>query len=245
MTILRCPAKINLFLAIKDRDSSGYHEIDTIFARANNLADLIHIEEASELTFECQEIPGENNLLMQAIRLLEKETNKTFTYKIRLEKKIPLMSGLGGGSSNAAAIMLYLNEHEGLDLPHNMLMELAAEIGMDIPFFISGNQVARGTHYGEVLAVLPELPKNLQLTIHAGKQNSTKEAFQKWDESGKKSTANPEALIAAIKKQDAQSIIENLHNDFEIIYGQASFSEQHHAFLLSGSGGAYVSFDVI
>jgi 4-diphosphocytidyl-2-C-methyl-D-erythritol kinase len=234
MTKLACSAKVNLFLAIRDRDSSGYHEIETILVRTPELQDFIHIEKATAPSFECDSLPAEGNTVLKVIKILEQETSRTFSYKIRLEKNIPPMSGLGGGSSDAAAIMLYLNEHEGLDLPHKRLMELAALVGMDVPFFISGHQVAFATHYGEIITPLPNLPENLQIEIHqTGKEVSTKTAYENWDASGKKSTASSKKIIQALENQDPNAIIANLHNDFQSTrpFGDGT--------ILTGSGGAF------
>ncbi len=238
MTIsIFCPAKVNLYLAILGRDSSGYHEIDTVFARYDALQDQIDIEPADSLRIEFVQnnnletpasggIEPENNTVVKALHLLEAKTQRTFAYKIRVIKKIPLKSGLAGGSSDAASLLLYLNDHESLGLTPEELAELGAQIGMDVPFFLSGYDVARGTHYGEIITQLPSLPKNLSIEIgFTGIEVSTKEAFAEWDRRGLESKA-PEW-----KSTDT------LHNDFEQIFPDLSFKTP--TTVLSGSGGAY------
>lgn len=227
MVQISAPAKVNLFLAILSKDESGYHLLDTVFARVPELADVLEVEPAEELTFECNVFPGEDNTVMKALRLLEQKTGRRFTYKIRLIKNIPLQSGLGGGSSDAAAILLYLNETEKLGFTREELMELGAHIGMDVPFFLSGYDVARGTHYGEILEPLPPLPSETKLEI--GFTNipvSTKEAFAEWDKRGLRSNA-PKYTPGV------------LHNDFEQIFPDLSFKKPNN--VLTGSGGAYVT----
>lgn len=227
MPKILAPAKVNLFLAILGKDESGYHLLDTVFARVPELADVLEIEPAKELTFECSAFPGEDNTVMKALHLLEQKTGRRFTYKIRLIKNIPPQSGLGGGSSDAAAILLYLNETEELGLTREELMELGAQIGMDVPFFLSGYSLARGTHYGEILTPLPPLPSGTKIEIgFTTIPISTKEAFAEWDKRGL--TSNAPAYSPDI-----------LHNDFEQIFPDLSFKKPNT--VLTGSGGAYIT----
>lgn len=248
MTTLACPAKVNLFLAIHGRDESGYHLIETVMARNYELQDFIHIERAEELSLECPTLAIDgNNTILKAIRVLEKESGRQLKYKMKLEKNIPPGSGLGGGSSNAAAVMLYLNEHEGLGFQHLDLVELGAKVGMDVPFFLSGAQVALATHFGEVITGLPDLPKEIEIKIHlTGIERSTKNAYAEWDKQGKASQSSSESLQKALLQEDPQAILENLHNDFQTIFPlpplfDSSISEIS---LLTGSGGAFAVFRV-
>lgn len=223
MTTLFCPAKVNLYLAILSRDVNGYHEIDTVFVRVPELYDTLEIEPALQLTFECALVPGEQNTVMKAVRLLEKKCARTFHYAIRLTKNIPPQSGLGGGSSDAATVMLYLNEAEKLGLTTEQLMELGAQIGMDVPFFLSGYNTARGAHYGEKLEPLPPLTQKISIGF-TNIPISTKHAFALWDQRGLKSNAPPYTPGV-------------LHNDFEQIFPDLSFKKNNT--VLTGSGGSY------
>jgi 4-diphosphocytidyl-2-C-methyl-D-erythritol kinase len=241
MTTLFCPAKINLFLAIGPKDASGFHQLETVLMRVESLQDILHIEPAKKLEFTSAGSPeDESNLVLRAIRLLEQKTGKNFHYKIHLEKHIPLAAGLGGGSSNAASTLLFLNEAEKLGFTQKDLMELGAQLGMDIPFFISKYPMALGTHYGEKITPLPPAPKDLTFTIHEGPKRSTAEAYAAWEASGKRSQANSEALVKAIYEQNTQGILEHVHNDFQTIFPPDVPDE--FGVLLSGSGGAYAVF---
>lgn len=241
MITLLCPAKLNLFLAIGDKDATGYHQIDTIMVRNYELSDRIYVEDAEELTLECESLPtGENNTIIKAIRVLEEVSKRKFTYKLKLEKHIPVESGLGGGSSDAAAIMIFINEDQSLEFSHDQLMELGAKVGMDVPFFISGHLVAHATHYGELIQGLPDLPKDLTFKIHSGKAQSTAAAYKAWDESGKESTADSTKVLAAIHAQNTAEIIKHLHNDFELI-SPLPPHEHVYGWILAGSGGAYAA----
>jgi 4-diphosphocytidyl-2-C-methyl-D-erythritol kinase len=242
MSTLQCPAKVNLFLAIRAKDASGYHEIETVFARVPTLADEIEIEPAAGFEFHCESLPGrraarvhghhfeemvgQSNSVVQAVRLLEAHTQRTFPYKITLTKNIPPRSGLGGGASDAAAILLYLNEHEKLGLTQEELQALGAQIGMDVSFFLSGHEVALGTHYGEKITPLPALPPDFKISIElTGHEVSTPEAYARWDE-----------FIAQHPDRAAPTDTSLLYNDFELITPECGpYSKTRH---LCGSGGA-------
>jgi 4-diphosphocytidyl-2-C-methyl-D-erythritol kinase len=240
MTTIFAPAKVNLYLAILGKDASGYHELDTVYARYEALQDEIEIEtaplvgHASDIRFiPADGIDPEDNTLIKALRVLEAHTGRVYSYTITVHKNIPIQSGLGGASSDAAALLLYLNTHENLNLSAQTLLELGMQIGMDVPFFLSGFAVARGTHYGEILAPLPPLPPALHLEVgFTGIPVSTKEAFAKWDRLGLKSTAPGLATLSAL------DLPFPLHNDFEQIFSDLSFKNP--TTVLTGSGGAFV-----
>ena len=241
---LFAPAKVNLFLSIQGKDESGYHLLDTVFLRTSLLQDELTIEPAEEFSFNCPEIPGEDNTVVRAVRLLEEKTGRTFHYKIHLKKNIPLGSGLGGGSSDAAVILQFLNEHEELGYAQEELMQLGAQIGMDVPFFLSGYDMAHGTHYGEKVEPLPLLPTDIKLRIILGDTVvSTKEAFANWDHENHALGISSQAFIQALRAQDSQAILKNLHNDFQVFYGSPSLKPGEYA-ILTGSGSAWIAFSL-
>jgi 4-diphosphocytidyl-2-C-methyl-D-erythritol kinase len=136
--IINSPAKINFGLNIINKRPDGYHNIETIFYPIN-LSDKITIEKSSSFIFNSNNelIKNENsNLIIKAIRKLEEFTKQEFVVNILLDKKIPVGAGMGGGSSNAASILISLNELFKLDLSYPKLSELALELGADVPFFL-------------------------------------------------------------------------------------------------------------
>jgi 4-diphosphocytidyl-2-C-methyl-D-erythritol kinase len=141
---LYAPAKINLSFEIKARRDDGFHEIETLMAPIS-LSDRLVIERrdnASGIQFSCDDpslSSGEGNLVVQAAKLFQKVTNIGAGIEIALEKRIPHGAGLGGGSSDAAATLLGLNELFETHLGQRDLIELAAQIGSDVPFFIHGS----------------------------------------------------------------------------------------------------------
>jgi len=159
------PAKINLSFQIKGRRADGFHEIETVMAPIS-LADRITIERAGdegELHFSCDDpsLPGgDDNLVVRAAALFRHRAGITGGMTIALEKRIPHGAGLGGGSSDAASTLLGLNELFDAGLRQADLLELAAQLGSDVPFFVVRTAaVCRGR--GEIVT-----PISLETKFH-------------------------------------------------------------------------------
>lgn len=184
---LYAPAKINLSLEIKGRRDDGFHEIETLMAPLS-LSDRLTIERgqtAGDIQFSCDDpsLPvGDDNLVVQAAKLFQQATKIEAGIEIALEKKIPHGAGLGGGSSDAAATLLGLNELFETQLDQRKLIELAAQIGSDVPFFILGSAaMCRGR--GEVVEPAT-LPANLDLLLVKPDFGiPTPWAYSKWKDS--------------------------------------------------------------
>jgi len=133
------PAKINLVLEVLGKRDDGYHEIRSL-VQTISLCDVISLELADVISLECSEpsLQTSDNLVVQAAELLREVTGCQKGVKIKLEKRIPWDAGLGGGSSDGAATLLALNRLWKLKLKTSDLIELAARLGSDIPFFIHG-----------------------------------------------------------------------------------------------------------
>lgn len=154
---IRCPAKVNLVLRVLGRRSDGYHELDTVF-QAVDVWDALTIRPARELTLGCDHPRlrvDENNLVLHAARLLrDRHGRPALGGRITLSKRIPVQGGLGGGSSNAAASLLLCNRHWALGVGRDDLDALAAELGADVPFFLTGG-TARGRGRGDRIEPIP------------------------------------------------------------------------------------------
>lgn len=154
-------AKINLDLRILDRRSDGYHEVQTLL-QTIDLTDEISATAAPSDVLDLQVTPagvvssGSDNLMMRAAELLRRHAGVGTGAKLELTKKIPIGAGLGGGSSDAAAALVLLDLLWGLHLQPLELQELAAEIGSDVPFFLTGG-LALATGRGEIIRPLPDL----------------------------------------------------------------------------------------
>lgn len=157
--VIWAPAKVNLTLEVLGRRPDGYHDICSVM-QAIGLADRLTVAPGKELQLQCEhaELEGTHNLVWQAAALLRRQTGESRGAMIFLEKRIPVAAGLGGGSSDAAATLLALDRLWGLALGRPRLMELAAQIGSDVPFFLGEGTCALAEGRGERLTQLPALP---------------------------------------------------------------------------------------
>ncbi len=152
-------AKVNLTLEILGRRNDGYHELRTIL-QTINLADRLQVSKSPRLQVECDqpELSGKSNLVWKAAASLAERAGISPQVCIRIQKRIPVGMGLGGGSSDAAAALAALNRFWELNLGQAELSETAAELGSDVPFFLTGGTaLAQGR--GEQVASLPALPR--------------------------------------------------------------------------------------
>jgi 4-diphosphocytidyl-2-C-methyl-D-erythritol kinase len=150
---IAAPAKINLFLEILGKRPDGYHEIETVM-QGVSLCDYIYLENHNEnIEFTCSNpnlTVGEDNLVLKAVRLFQKESSIFRGVKIHLDKRIPVGAGLGGGSSDAVATLFGLNKLWQVGYDEKKLLSLAEKLGSDTPFFVFGNTaICRGR--GEVV----------------------------------------------------------------------------------------------
>jgi 4-diphosphocytidyl-2-C-methyl-D-erythritol kinase len=175
---IRSLAKINLDLRVLNKRPDGFHELRTIF-QTISLADTIEIEyQRGRTKIELKSnlnIPG--NLILRATDILMKAVHATGRLRFDLRKRIPLGGGLGGGSSNAASVLLALPVLLGKHLPFEKLLELAAELGSDVPFYLTGGTAA-GIGRGTELYPLPGAPSRPGLLVAPGIHSSTPAAYQ-------------------------------------------------------------------
>ena len=171
------PAKINWMLRVLDRRADGYHNIETLF-QTISLHDEITITPAETFELDCDDskIPiGRDNLVLRAA-ILMRERFSTPLVRVQLRKRIPAGGGLGGGSSDAAAVLVALSRRF-VPEAEPYLPDLALQIGSDVPFFLIGG-TAYGTGRGEVVTPLPRpIPIPLLLSF-PGVTVSTADAYR-------------------------------------------------------------------
>lgn len=240
---IKAPAKINLGLFITSKRNDGYHNIETIFYPLNGLYDTLTFTRSTEFSFSSSDtsLNTPDNLIIKAKELIERHTSKNLLVNITLDKRIPMGAGLGGGSSDAAAALLSLNEMFNLNLSTQELRELGLKIGSDVPFFIRPRP-SIGRSRGEDLSMI-DFEINLPiLVVNPGIHISTKEAYQ----NVKPRMRNKHIEDLRDINSFSDYIKDNLINDFEeyvfsahpeimriktlLINNGASFS------LMSGSG---------
>ncbi|MBN9461851.1 MAG: 4-(cytidine 5'-diphospho)-2-C-methyl-D-erythritol kinase [Burkholderiales bacterium] len=154
---LPAPAKLNLFLHVTGRRPDGYHLLETVFELVD-LCDRVHLQRREDAQIVRLDplpgVPAQDDLGVRAARLLAAETGCRLGVEIAIDKRIPLGGGLGGGSSDAATVLLGLNRLWDLRLERRQLMELALRLGADVPVFVFGHR-AFGAGIGERLRALP------------------------------------------------------------------------------------------
>jgi len=216
MTLTRqvlAPAKINLCLHVLGRRADGYHELAMIMQRIS-LFDRLHISlsDAPGVRVACPglELPpdGENIAGRAARRLLELAGGKC-GIDILIDKQIPVAAGLGGGSSDAAAVMLALNEMLELELPRDVLMAEGARLGADVPFFIF-DDAAWATGIGDVLEKMEGLPPLWYVLVNPGLAVSTAWVYQNLG-----LTSKIEAAKLPRFSRTLEGVVGLLHNDLE------------------------------
>lgn len=201
------PAKINLYLHILGKRPDGFHELETLMAPIS-FGDDLDIERApSGIHLSCtnQNLPlNEDNLAYRAAAIFLKEFKIDSGVSISLEKRIPIGAGLGGGSSNAAAVLLALRKLFAVEATDEHLARLAAQLGSDIPFFIYEGKAAVCKGRGEIIEPLKLQGKYQGLLVHPGFGVSTPWAYKTY-------AANPLRGVAG--KQTVDNFI--LRNDLE------------------------------
>ena len=251
---INSPAKVNLSLDILGKADDGYHQIKSIIHEYSELSDLVKIEtthhpDNTSTIFEapkngnCRILEGQENLAHHALTLFKDHFKITQNFKVTIQKNIPIASGLGGASSNAATVLRGLNQILDLGKTAEDLIPLAVKLGMDVPFFLEGGTVlAEG--YGEKLTPLPTI-KNLKIKIlphsewpqfppHLDLERKTSSMYQLLDlEKCGKHTGKTDKLIELIQGDHTlQDLKILLHNDFETIM------PVHAGLHLSGAGNA-------
>lgn len=222
---VRALAKINVDLRILNKRPDGYHDLRTIFQTVS-LADTIEIEYGrgrTQINIKSNlNIP--DNLIVKAADSILEMTGATGRIGFVLKKRIPLGAGLGGGSSDAAAVLLALPVLLQKPLPVEKLMELAASLGSDVPFFLLGGTAA-GLGRGTELFPLPDLPSLPALLISPGIHVSTTSAYQALGRKLTTSDASP--MMNAFQRvtwligQSQASADWGVGNDFEsVVFAQ-------------------------
>lgn len=244
MIRLTARAKVNLFLAVRGVRPDGCHELETVF-QALDLADEIELElqpEGLRVSSHHPDLPdGEENLCWRAAALLQQRMASQKGVELRLTKRIPVGAGLGGGSSDAAAVLRGLNRLWELDLDEQALQQLGASLGADVAFFLRGG-TALGRGRGEFLSPLPT--PQLRLVIAWPKVAlSTRLVYQAWDAQPSQGEAELAEMAQAIEADDPARIAGALRNDLEAATLRLcpACGELKQRLLAAGALGAMVS----
>jgi 4-diphosphocytidyl-2-C-methyl-D-erythritol kinase len=212
-------AKLNLFLRVLSREADGYHGLETLFCLVD-LADRLRAErrEGGDVTIEVEGAdlgPPEANLAVRAAKLVLAATGERFGVHLSLAKRIPVRAGLGGGSSDAAAALAAVNRLAGDPVPRHELLQFAARLGSDVPFFFTGAPLALGWGRGERLFQLPPLPAAPALLLVPPVAVATAEAYG-WVDAARQSSGRRGAVALDLDALSRWGDIGRMAgNDFE------------------------------
>ena len=216
---LRAFAKVNYALEVRGLRDDGYHEISSVL-QSISLADEVEIERSYggfELRLEPEETevgPLEQNTVCKAWRLLCGLAGAELPVRVWLHKKIPAGAGLGGGSADAAATLVGLNELFGLGLSVEELRGVGAKIGADVPFALAGGTVlAEGL--GEILSPLPTPPAHRFLIAKPVRGADTGGIYRAYDERPVKGTPCADPVVAALRSGSLAELAGAVGNDLE------------------------------
>ena len=243
-------AKVNLTLQVGSRHPDGYHAVMSVMQRIS-LWDTVTVERGTGRDILLCSVPvtesADDNLCMKALRAFFAETGiKSDGVTITLEKHIPVQAGLGGGSSDAAAVWRGLRTLYAPNMTDTRLEKMAEKLGSDVPFFIQGGtQLATGR--GEVVSPLPQLAEGWFVVVKPDEGYSTAEMYRRLDEPGSRRVRNSRYMQDAVAANNVHAVAAELHNSFErVVPKDSSLRTIKDALraqgalgtLLSGSGSA-------
>lgn len=217
-------SKINIGLAILNKRPDGYHNIDTVF-QSIHLGDSIYFAKHHSVVFSgmAPELPSymnemipydESNLALKALRAVQEYTGCKTGGAIHLLKRVPPAAGLGGGSGDAAAMLLGLNKFWDLRLTHEELLKLADGLGSDVPFLLKGG-TARGTGRGEILEPLPTGKPHWLLIVKPEISVATGPAYQRFDGTSEVTSVTMDAVTKAVADGNIKEAMDMSGNTFE------------------------------
>jgi len=239
------PAKVNFILDVLGRRPNGYHDVAMLMVRLS-LHDRVTVTltAGNRIAASCPGLElaaGEENIAARAARLFVEHTGIETGVDIRIEKQIPAAAGMGGGSSNAAAVLLALNDLLGTGLPRSELQALGVRLGADVPFFLCGEMAAWATGIGERLEPWRGLPPCHLVLVNPRFAVSTAWVYQNLGLTGHRSATKiprfPERMadLAGLLRNDLEAVTSSRHPEIAAIKGQLLASGALAA-LMSGSG---------
>lgn len=260
--VLNSYAKLNLYLKVISRRKDNYHNLETIFERID-LADKIILKSRRDnriiITSDCGEVPtDESNLAWRAAQSLKDKFNLKAGLDIKIIKRIPVASGMAGGSSNAASVLMGLNRLWELRLNKRKLLEFGKSLGADVSFFIHDYPFAVGLGRGDEIHPLNSLEKIRfwHIVVVPRIQVSTASVYQKWDKIPQKVRlttpySNVKMLTSALRRNDFSLIKRGLFNSLEQasirLYPEIARIKEEFtrlglkSILMSGSGAAVMA----
>lgn len=249
---MAAPAKINLTLHVGARRSDGFHEVDTLM-QAVDLTDSVDVRLTPRGGVGLEVLgpdlgPMQENLAFRAARAFLDAAQADAGAAITLRKSVPAGAGMGGGSSDAAAVLRALNELTDLPFEADELSALGAGLGSDVPFFLGGSPLARGTGRGERVQALRALPERWVVVVVPPVHVATGPAYQALADARDAVPERGCAVGGVVDTGSWETVLRDAHNDFQPVVAAlhpavagalAALREAGgETVMLSGSGGA-------
>jgi 4-diphosphocytidyl-2-C-methyl-D-erythritol kinase len=217
---LKAPAKLNLYLKVLKKRPDGYHDIETIFEKID-LCDKITLRKRKRdirVLSQARDIPKDKrNLCFKAAQALLKEAHLDAGAEIRINKRIPVACGLGGGSSDAASVLLGLNRLLSLGFSQDKLLQIGALLGADVPFFLLPHSRALGEGKGERLLPLRIRKRHWYVLVWPRLKVSTHKMYQHPKITLTKGPCDVRIVSRALEKGDLTALNKRTFNSFESI----------------------------
>ena len=213
---LKANAKINLTLDVVGRRDDGYHLIDSVF-QSVSLCDEVEVKKSNTIAVRCSDntICDKSNIAYKAVEKFFEYVGTSGGAEIIIEKHIPLASGMGGGSADAAAVIVALNKIYKTNLTDEQLCEIGLSVGADVPFCIMGGTVRVGG-IGEKMQKLLNMPDCVILLIKQGVKLSTADMYKKID-SCPQSAFFTHSVVEKIENGDLNAVCKNVYNAFSAV----------------------------
>ncbi len=206
---LKAYAKLNLYLGITGRRSDGMHEIESVMQEIS-LFDVVRAEKSEGISVYCPGITCIENTAHKAARIFFERTGIKGGISVSIDKGIPVRSGLGGGSSDAAAVLRMLDSMYGTRLGDDEMRSMGISVGSDVPFFITGGSaVVKGI--GETVSEIENNTDTVYLIVLPEKGISTPEAYRLYDRDPQTGTGI-ERVVSAMKTGDTAGLTEGTYN---------------------------------
>lgn len=218
--VIKAMAKVNLGLDVLRRLENGYHEVKMVMQTVN-LYDKLTVKkkerEGITITSNTGELPlNEDNLIYKAARLIFEKTGKSYGVSIHLDKNIPIAAGMAGGSTDAAATLIALNELFDFGMSKEQLAEIGVKIGADVPYCIYGG-TCLSEGIGEVLTKLPDTPDCYLVIAKPGIGVSTKYVYENLHIETVTEHPDMDGMVDAIKAGDLQGVVRTMGNVLETV----------------------------
>ena len=251
-------SKINIGLAITGKREDGYHDIDSIF-QSIRLSDSIYFAKHHSVVFSggAPELPeymqklvtyGEENLALKALRAVQAYTGCKAGAAIHLLKRVPIQAGLGGGSADAAAMLVGLNRFWDLRLTQEELLQIGATLGSDVPFLLQGG-TARGTGRGEILTYGKSPDPHWLLLVKPKVSVSTAAAYSRFTNTSVATKQTIDSVQQHLENNDLKSAFLTSANTFEellfpdheeLVICKEFFTSRGYPTIMTGSGPTMV-----